>query len=61
MAIIFYKLRLKQCFKSLKEGKDCVVDGLAAEHFIYAHRITYVFYLCYSMLLFGTEIYQLIL
>ena len=29
--------------KSLKRGKSCGVDGLAAEHFIYAHSISHVF------------------
>ena len=29
--------------ESLKSGKSCVVDGLAAEHFMFAHGITHVF------------------
>ena len=29
--------------ESLKSGKSCVVDGLAAEHLVFAHGITYVF------------------
>ena len=37
---------------SLKIGKSCGVDGLAAEHFLFAHRITHVF----SSLLFNTFI-----
>ena len=28
---------------SLKSGKSCGVDGLAAEHFLFAHRITHVY------------------
>ena len=28
---------------SLKNGTSCGVDGLAAEHFMFAHRITHVF------------------
>ena len=37
---------------SLKSGKSCGVDGLAAEHFLFAHRITHVF----LSLLFNTFI-----
>ena len=40
------KLTIFQIFdalKSLKKGKACGVDGLAAEHFIYAHSILNVF------------------
>ena len=36
----------------LKSGKSCGVDGLAAEHFMFAHRITHVF----LSLLFNTFI-----
>ena len=28
---------------SLKSGKSCSLDGLAAEHFLFAHRITHVY------------------
>ena len=34
---------LNSALKSLKRGKACGVDGLAAEHIIYAHSITHVF------------------
>ena len=38
----------------LKSGKSCDVDGLAAEHFMLAHRITYAF----LSLLFNTFIFH---
>ena len=34
---------LNSALKFLKRGKACGVDGLAAEHFVYAHSITHVF------------------
>ena len=37
---------------SLKSEKSCGVDGLAAEHLLFAHRITHVF----LFLLFNTFI-----
>ena len=40
---------ISDALKSLKKGKACGVDGLAAEHYIYAHSISHVF----SSLLFN--------
>ena len=34
---------MNDVLKSLKKGKVCGVDSLAAEHFIYAHSISQVF------------------
>ena len=42
-SILFTNSDLNNALKSLKRGKACGVDGLAAEHFIYAHSITHVF------------------
>ena len=36
-SILFTNSDLNSALKSLKGGKACGVDGLAAEHFIYAH------------------------
>ena len=40
---LFTNSYLNSALKSLKRHKACGVDGLAAEHFIYAHSITRVF------------------
>ena len=42
-SILFTNSGLNSALKSLKRSKACGVDGLAAEHFIYAHSITHVF------------------
>ena len=34
---------ISDALKSLKKGKACDVDGLAAEHYIYSHSISLVF------------------
>ena len=41
-SIPFTNSDLNSALKSLKRGKACGVDGLAAEHFLYAHSITHV-------------------
>ena len=41
--ILFTNSDLNSALKSLNRDKVCGVDGLAAEHFIYAHSITHVF------------------
>ena len=53
--ILFTNSDLNSALKSLKRGNAYGVDGLAVEHFIY------VFSLYYSMFLFCTDMYQLIL
>ena len=42
-SILFTNSDLSSALKRLKKGEACGVDGLAAEHFIYAHSITHVF------------------
>ena len=42
-SILFTNSDLNSALKSLKRGKACSVDGLAAENCIYAHSITHVF------------------
>ena len=43
-SILFSTSDINVTLDSLKSGKSCgVVDGLAAEHFMFAHRITHVF------------------
>ena len=42
-AILFSTSYINVALDSLKSGKSCGVDGLAAEHFMFAHRITHVF------------------
>ena len=40
--IIFTPIDISNALKSLKIGKACGVDGVSAEHFLYAHDILYV-------------------
>ena len=49
---LFSTADINVALHSLKRGKSCGVDGLAAEHFMFAHRITHVF----LSLLFNTFI-----
>ena len=42
-SILFSTSDINVALHSLKSGKSCGVDGLAAEHFLFAHRITHVF------------------
>ena len=49
---MFFTADINVAFHSLKGGKSCGVDGLAAEHFMFAHRITHIF----LSLLFNTFI-----
>ena len=42
-SILFSTSDINIALHSLKCGKSCGVDGLAAEHFKYAHRISHVF------------------
>ena len=42
-SILFSTSDINVALNSLKSGKSCGVDGLAAEHFMFAHRITHVF------------------
>ena len=51
-SILFSTSDINVALHSLKSGKSCGVDGLAAEHFLFAHRITHVF----LSLLFNTFI-----
>ena len=51
-SIMFSTADINVALHSLKSGKSCSVDGLAAEHFMFAHRITHVF----LSLLFNTFI-----
>ena len=46
-SILFSTSDINVALASLKSGKSCGVDGLAAEHFTFAHRITHV---CLSLL-----------
>ena len=41
--ITFTPIDISNAFKSLKIGKACGVDGVSAEHFLYAHDILHVF------------------
>ena len=52
-SIMFSTADINVALHSLKSGKSCGVDGLAAEHFMFAHRIAHVF----LSLLFNTFIY----
>ena len=36
--ILFTPIDISNAFKSLKLGKACGVDGVSAEHFLYAHN-----------------------
>ena len=40
--ITFTPIDISNAFKSLKIGKACGVDGVSAEHFLYAHDILHV-------------------
>ena len=51
-SILFSTSVINVTFHSLKSGKSCGVDGLAAEHFLFALRVTHVF----LSLLFNTFI-----
>ena len=51
-SILFSTSDINVALHSLKSGKSCGVDGLATEHFLFAHRITHVF----LSLLFNTFI-----
>ena len=42
-SILFSTSDINVALHSLKSGKSCGVDVLAAEHFLFAHRITHVF------------------
>ena len=42
-SIMFFTADINVTLHSLKSGKSCSVDGLAAEHFMFAYRITHVF------------------
>ena len=33
---------VRECLKSIKLGKAAGLDGLAAEHFVYSHKIIFV-------------------
>ena len=54
-SISFSTADINVALHSLKSGKSCSVDGLAAEHFMFAHPITYVFLslLCNTFILHG--------
>ena len=62
-SILFTNSDLNSVLKCLKRGKACGVDGLAAEHFIYAHIITHVFLslLINALFTLGMDSYQMIL
>ena len=40
--ISFTPIDISNTFKSLKHGKACGVDGVSAEHFLYAHNVLHV-------------------
>ena len=42
-SILFSTSDINVALDSLKSGKSCDVDSLAAEHFLFVHRITHVF------------------
>ena len=42
-SILFSTSDINVALHSLKSGKSCGVDGLAAQHFLFAHRITHMF------------------
>ena len=44
-SILFSTSDINVTLDSLKSEKSCGVDGLAAEHFMFAHRITHLAYL----------------
>ena len=59
-SIIFYLVDIFNALKNARTGKACGVDGLAAEHFIYADAIirNYIYiYHCYLIVLFQMAIY----
>ena len=60
-SILLINSDLNSALKSLKKSKACGVDGLAADHLFMLTALLMYCYLCYSMILFGTDIYQLIL
>ena len=60
-SILFSTSDINVVLDSLKSEKSCGVDGLTAEHFMFVHRITHVFYLCYLTLLLFMVIYLLTL
>ena len=41
--ITFTSIDISSAFKLLQIGKDCGVDGVSVEHFLYAHDILHVF------------------
>ena len=59
-SIIFCPVDIFNVLKNAKTGKACGVDGLAAEHFIYADAIIYIYiyiYHCYLIVLFHMVFY----
>ena len=60
-SILFSTSDINIALHSLKCGKSCGVDGLAADHFKYAHRISHVFLSLLLTLLFLMDICQQIL
>ena len=40
--ILFTPIDISNAFTSLKLGKACGVDGVSAEHFLYAHNVLHV-------------------
>ena len=46
--ITFTPIDISNAFKSLKIRKSCGVDGVSAEHFLYAHDILHVFLVVFS-------------
>ena len=40
--VSFIPIDISNAFKSLKLGKACGVDGVSAEHFLYAHNVLHV-------------------
>ena len=55
-SIIFSTSDINVALDSLKNEKSCGVDGLVAEHFMFAHGITHVF----SSLLFNVLLFMVI-
>ena len=52
-SILFSTSDINVALDSFKSGKSCGVNGLAAEHFMFAHRITHVFLsLLFSVFIF---------
>ena len=54
-SILFSTSNIIVALDSLKSGKSCGVDGLAAEHFMFVHRIThaFLFLLCNDFIIHG--------